>query len=54
MANPNELAVERAVALAVSAIENDPRRWPYGHHQRDRARAVRALRRLLVEHEGAN
>jgi hypothetical protein len=39
----NETTRERAIELAIDAINHDPRREPYGHHQRDRDRAIRAL-----------
>lgn len=38
---------DQALKLAIDAINNDPRREPYGHHQHGRERAIRALRALL-------
>lgn len=39
---------ESVAKKAIDAIMNDPRRWPYGHHQHGRAEAIRALRGLAV------
>lgn len=42
-----------ALTLAIDAIENDPRSTPYGHHQWERARAVRRLRALRGDYASA-
>lgn len=42
-----KLTVEEALELAIDAIQLDPRREPYGHHQRNRERAINTLRWML-------